>query len=179
MKSFVTSDNHFGHENIIRFCNRPFKNVEDMNATMIERWNDVVGDHDMVYHLGDLTLNGQGYANDIISQLNGLIYFITPNWHHDKRWYRNDGGHVSKSGHKVVMMPALHLLKYIGHKITLCHYPMEEWEASFHGTYHFHGHSHGNAKEKPWRFDVGVDVWGFTPIEIDYLLELGQQIWER
>ena len=50
-KVFFTSDTHFYHGNIIRFCNRPFKDVEMMNETIISNWNDTVGQDDIVFHL--------------------------------------------------------------------------------------------------------------------------------
>lgn len=57
-KVYFTSDTHFYHSNIIGFCKRPFKNVEDMNETLIENWNRVVGQDDIVFHLGDFCLGG-------------------------------------------------------------------------------------------------------------------------
>lgn len=56
--TFFTSDTHFNHANIIRFCNRPFKDVEQMNETLIANWNRVVGTNDIVFHLGDFCLGG-------------------------------------------------------------------------------------------------------------------------
>lgn len=56
MNIFFTSDTHFGHNNIIKLSNRPFSSVEEMNEGLIERWNDVVGAEDIVYHLGDFSL---------------------------------------------------------------------------------------------------------------------------
>lgn len=50
-KVFFTSDTHFYHGNIIRFCNRPFKDVEVMNETIISNWNNTVGQDDIVFHL--------------------------------------------------------------------------------------------------------------------------------
>ena len=57
-KVFFTSDTHFYHGNIIRFCNRPFKSVEMMNETIISNWNNTVGQDDIVFHLGDFCLGG-------------------------------------------------------------------------------------------------------------------------
>lgn len=57
-KVFFTSDTHFTHANIIRFCSRPFKNVEEMDETMIANWNRVVGENDIVFHLGDFCMGG-------------------------------------------------------------------------------------------------------------------------
>ena len=53
---FFTSDTHFNHANIIRFCNRPFKDVSHMNEAIISNWNRVVGPEDIVFHLGDFCL---------------------------------------------------------------------------------------------------------------------------
>lgn len=55
---FFTSDTHFNHANIIRFCNRPFKDVSHMNEAIISNWNRVVGPEDIVFHLGDFCLGG-------------------------------------------------------------------------------------------------------------------------
>ena len=53
MALWLTSDLHFGHENIIRYCDRPFADVDAMNRALVDRWNEVVGDDDVVWVLGD------------------------------------------------------------------------------------------------------------------------------
>lgn len=67
-KVYFTSDTHFYHSNIIDFCKRPFKNVEDMNETLIENWNRVVGQDDIVFHLGggawEDPMNGSRFLTD-------------------------------------------------------------------------------------------------------------------
>ena len=55
---FFTSDTHFDHKNIIRYCNRPFSSIEEMNNFLIKRWNATVGPDDTVFHLGDVTFGG-------------------------------------------------------------------------------------------------------------------------
>lgn len=52
-KIFFTSDHHFGHANIIKFSNRPFSNVEEMNEELIKRWNEKVSSEDEVSYIGD------------------------------------------------------------------------------------------------------------------------------
>ncbi len=79
---FVTSDSHFDHCNIIRYCNRPFKNVTDMNDTIIRNWNRVVRPEDTVYHLGDFALTGTSRYKYFLDKLNGTIILVTGN--HDK-----------------------------------------------------------------------------------------------
>ena len=75
-KIFFTSDHHFGHENIIRFCNRPFKDAREMNEVLIQRWNEKVKPRDEVYHLGDFGLTYKENLETILNQLNGKKYLI-------------------------------------------------------------------------------------------------------
>ena len=78
-KIFFTSDTHFTHNNIIKFCNRPFKDVEEMNQTLVDNWNKVVGPTDIIYHLGDFCFAGSAEWHSIIGQLNGRIHLILGN----------------------------------------------------------------------------------------------------
>lgn len=78
-KVYFTSDTHFYHSNIIGFCKRPFKNVEDMNETLIGNWNRVVSQDDIVFHLGDFCLGGSHEWTKILNRLNGKIYLILGN----------------------------------------------------------------------------------------------------
>jgi calcineurin-like phosphoesterase family protein len=76
MAIFFTSDSHFGHANIIKYCNRPFSSVAEMDREMIEQWNKVVTMYDTVYHLGDFCFSAHApYFN----QLNGNKFLILGN----------------------------------------------------------------------------------------------------
>ena len=95
---FFTSDHHFYHTNIIKYCNRPFQSVEEMNEEMVKRWNSVVNPGDTVYYLGDFSL-AKRPVEVFVPRLNGEKHFIMGN--HDvctssrpcrprKRWYKRD-----------------------------------------------------------------------------------------
>lgn len=172
-KTFVTSDTHFGHANIIRYCSRPFSNVADMNEGMIERWNRVVGFDDHIYHLGDFAFLQPQEIDAILGRLNGHIFLVPGN--HDKQMKRlwrdwlvaaeNDVRDVPPP--KFDMLQPIHTIAVEGREFVLCHFPISEWENEKYGSIHLHGHSHGKPHEnpKPNRFDVGVDVYG-GPVEV-------------
>lgn len=92
---FITSDTHFGHANIIKYCNRPFKDVDEMDNRLIKNWNERVKKYDQVIHLGDFCFKnsiggkpGEGTTNNFwhyYSKLNGYITLVKGN--HD----RNNG----------------------------------------------------------------------------------------
>ena len=88
MKVFIISDTHFGHENIIKYCNRPFSSVEEMDEKMIKNWNETVSNNDVVLHLGDFGLGKKEYIASIVKRLNGkkiLIMGNHDNWSEQTR----------------------------------------------------------------------------------------------
>lgn len=161
---WIISDTHFGHANIIKYCNRPFSSAQEMDETIIKNWNARIAVHDKVYHLGDFTL--QKSANEYLDQLNGKILFIPGS--HDYWLKKVDR---EKYHEKLEILPLYKSINVYGKKVILCHYPMASWEASYHGSLHFHGHSHGNSETVPHRFDVGVDVIGYSPVALIELVQ--------
>ena len=121
--TFFTSDTHFNHANIIKFCNRPFKDVEQMNEVIIANWNSVIGKDDTVFHLGDFCLGGATEWTKILDRLNGKIYLIMGN--HDLKNIRQ--GFISRFEHVAMQMRI-----EIGKKrIYLCHYPFLCFEGGY------------------------------------------------
>ena len=121
---WFTADHHFGHANIIRFSRRPFANLEAMNEALIQRWNQVVGPQDIVYHLGDIFLMPASEARPIRERLNGRICLIRGN--HDR------AAESLKSGFGWIK--DLYELKVEDaeasgeeRRIVLCHYAMRVW----------------------------------------------------
>ena len=178
-KTFFTSDTHFGHANIIKYSERPFQNVRQMDEALIGNWNEIVGEDDIVFHLGDFTLGEN--ARRYFAALNGRIRILTLEWHHDARWLKAEIGKnrlVSRSGHPVRLLPALTVLSCAAlgtaqHAlpITISHYPLAEWEASHHGAWQLHGHSHSAYTDPQGRkcLDVGVDAMNYRPVSLDAL----------
>ena len=70
-KIYFISDTLFNHKNIIKYCNRPFKDVEEMNKVLIENWNNTVTDFNTIFHLGDVALTNESEMKEIISKLKG------------------------------------------------------------------------------------------------------------
>ena len=165
---FFTADTHFGHENIMRHCNRPFDNIEEHDATLINNWNNVVKKGDRVYHLGDFCFKSKNRIEEITDQLNGQIYLINGN--HDKDVERSADCFVWIKDY--FELNVLH--KTYKQKICLFHYACRVWNSSHYDSWQLYGHSHGSLKddEHAKSFDVGVDVHKFTPISYEQVIEI-------
>jgi calcineurin-like phosphoesterase family protein len=174
---WFTSDHHFGHENIIKFCDRPFKNVAEMDSRLTGRWNNVVSINDTVYHLGDFVLGGIDQFVSYASQLNGQIKILPGS--HDHRWLAGNPQNVTSwPGHPIEVLPPLVSLKFpeLGdgqrpQTLVLCHYAMRVWNKSHFGAWHLYGHSHNKLPSYGLSFDVGVDCTDFRPISLDEVAE--------
>ncbi len=169
---YFISDTHFNHDNILKYCKRPFKDVKDMNDALIKNWNSVVKDDDTIYHLGDLALGDKNDFVSIAKKLNGNKYLIRGNHDNFKVSF------YEENGFKVLKNPPIKLDKY---KLYLSHTPRMDSELPS-GYINIHGHIHNNIlndlKVYPLKyyspnlhFNVSVDVIGFTPISIDDLLK--------
>ena len=134
MTTFFISDTHFFHENIIRFCNRPFSDFEEMNESMVESWNRVVSPGDTVYHLGDVSWRGDYRAAELISRLNGKKHLILGN--HDKK-LKHEFLDQWEEIHNYLR------IDHLGQTVVLFHYPIFSWDKHYHGSFHLFGHVHG------------------------------------
>lgn len=162
MRNFLVSDTHFGHSNVIKYCNRPFANVAEMNETMISNWNSVIQHDDHVYFLGDFGIGSPEYLHRVMQRLKGKIHLIKGN--HDKNLLK------SPVVGRFIWVKDVHFLKIQerGKKfeIFLSHYAHRTWPKSNRGSWHCFGHSHSNLPPHGLSFDVGVDCWGFTPVSL-------------
>lgn len=170
-KVFFTSDLHFNHKNIIKYENRPFSNVEDMNKKLIEKWNDVVSDDDEVYIIGDFSFGDYEFTYQIAKQLKGKKYVILGN--HDK----SIKNMPKKLRDEVfVWVKDYYMLKYKNKKIVMFHFPIQTWDCQHYDSIHLYGHVHSNKGDYKMEYNtknsynVGVDVNNYFPVEFDDIL---------
>jgi calcineurin-like phosphoesterase family protein len=159
MADYFTSDTHYGHTNIIKYCNRPFKSVEEMNDVLVKNINSKVQPGDVLWHLGDFAMGGELNVREFRDRINcKRINLILGN--HDNRKV------VSKS---LLFQNIYDMYEYRGEiSVVLCHYALRVWNKSHHGYYHLYGHSHGTLPDDPnsLSFDAGVDCHNFSPLSI-------------
>lgn len=155
---FFTSDQHYGHYNIIRYCNRPFETLEEMDQELIKRHNEVVSPKDTVYHLGDFCFSktkSEAYQK-YINKLNGANIFI-----------RGSHDYWLPKNHRMIIEKKINNVY-----ITMCHYAMRVWPRSHYGSWHLYGHSHGKLDTPGKTLDVGVDSHDFYPVSFDKIVQI-------
>lgn len=159
-EKWFISDTHFFHENIIKFCDRPFHSADDMNEKMIKNWNSVVGKTDYVYHLGDVFIGGNDKERaEVLYALNGNLRLIVGN--HDEA---------------LLMSPLLHkrfakAMYWKGFKennFTATHVP-HQLDRLRNGEFNVHGHIHNNLEDDLHYINVCVEHRNYTPVHMDQI----------
>lgn len=163
---YFISDTHFNHENIIKYCNRPFNNSIDMNEAIINNYNSTIKDDDTVYHLGDFAFGSKEELINLRSRLKGNVYLIRGN--HDMKgsmFYESVGFNV------LVNAP----IRLDEHKLILSHRPLSDNQIP-QGYINVHGHIHNkllndeypsNEYSKSKHFNVSVDANNFKPVSLE------------
>lgn len=195
---FFTSDTHFGHENILRYCDRPFSGVDHMNESLIRNWNNMVAPTDVVFHLGDVALGPWDRWDSILTRLNGYKILVVGN--HDRifgamrekererfrplysEWF--DEVHYNVRG---VWLDN-------GIIVNMSHFPYDgdshdgdrytEYRQNDAGRVLIHGHTHARtaehgmdarvskSKRGTLQIHVGVDAWDYRPVSEDEIINL-------
>ena len=170
MSVFFTGDTHFHHQNIIKYCNRPYKYVDEMNESLIKIWNETVGDNDDVYHVGDFAFCGPDVAERIACRLKGRKHLIIGN-HDHKRILKKLEPHFVwiKDVYMLKVQDQSPLFGKKNQQIWLSHYAHKVWPQGHYGVWNLFGHSHGGLKDDPTTLslDVGVDVHNYRPVSYD------------
>jgi calcineurin-like phosphoesterase family protein len=191
-KIFLISDQHYSHRNTLRYCGRPFFTTTQMDEAMIKRHNSVVAPGDKVYHLGDFTMHTAPLKR-ILPRLNGIHYLVSGN--HDlvyaayfektrgKKFIDKMHKEYHAAGFSMIFQGEVHLTTRIG-KVRLCHFPTKNTYDSYHndkhdasrpeddGTLNICGHIHQHWKKRGNNINIGVDIWDFTPVNLETVLSL-------
>lgn len=170
--NYYIADTHFGHYNIIRLCNRPFQTVEEMNETLINNWNKTVSNEDTVYIVGDFAFLDVDKSLEILYRLNGKKILIEGN--HDIKNLKNPKfRNAFDEVHQLITIVDNNTM------VSLCHYPIVEWNGYFRNSYHIFGHIHNTTKNKsyeivrnePRALNCGADVTDFRPMTLKELIK--------
>jgi calcineurin-like phosphoesterase family protein len=170
MFDFFISDPHFFHKNIIKYCNRPFSSVDEMNETMIENYNRLVKPKHSVLWCGDCFFAKNKESRKIMTRLNGEKHLVLGN--HDSDPFNM----VSRGFSSVVDEICLSIA---GRKVKICHYDQWEFRSPWDDRYEslrplvnpdeilIHGHTHQKSPVLLNQLNVGVDAWNFGPVSFD------------
>lgn len=167
---WLTSDTHFGHDKEFIWKVRGFNSCEEMNETIIERWNERIQDGDDVFHLGDIML-GQPDNLRYLERLSGRIHIILGNHDTDNRC------NLYNTVHSVVSVSCTERHKWNGYHFYLSHFPTItaniEKEHIKQCTINLYGHTHQKTNfylEYPFMYHVGVDSHDCTPVSLDQVI---------
>lgn len=183
MTNWFTSDLHFGHRNVIPYCNRPYKDLDEMHKEIIRIWNDTVKEGDTVYVLGDFSLNKK-WSREIVPLLKGNKILISGNHDHTfehppkensglsilqvKQKYKKHCDQYIRDGWKDVKQTLILELKG-GRNVLLSHLPYgpkdkEKFDRRYltlrpidQGMVLLHGHLHCRYRKHYRSIDVGFD----------------------
>lgn len=187
---FFTSDTHFGHKNIIKYSNRPFADYEEMDRAIVDNWNHIVGDTDVVYHLGDLALGPSERWDSIMKSLNGYKILVVGN--HDRIFLGEKPRQREKWDEKYhewfdeVYDNYEGLTLANGTVVNLSHFPYDgdshgeeryrEYRLEDNGTILIHGHTHedkimSKSNKGTVQIHVGMDAWNYTPVSEQQIMD--------
>ena len=136
MNVYFIADLHLGHKNCIRFDNRPFDTVEEMDDYIIRAWNRKVSKDDHVYVLGDFAYKNRTTIADYTRRLNGFIHLIRGN--HDKRSEEYESCFREVVEYKDMPVEA----EGVKCRVILSHYFIPFYTGARHGAFMLHGHTH-------------------------------------
>lgn len=174
MTVWFTSDTHFDHKNIIKYCNRPFSDVDEMNAEMVRRWNATVAPTDRVFHLGDFAFTARRQRlHEIVSSLNGSITLVQGNHDNMRRnLYLQAFDDVVTSadlfGYELPVYLAHHPAWELPPEDAACYNGLIEYQLCGHVHTLWKMRSNGKGLTM---LNVGVDQWDFRPISLEQVRE--------
>ncbi len=174
---FFTSDSHFDHKNILKYCKRPFSSVEEMNQGLIDNWNSVVGKDDTVFHLGDVIFGGNTNLIKYVSQLNGHIILIKGN--HDRKLQQSICDKLFDYTCQQLTLNIDDITVFLNHFPFLCFSGTYKTDKSIQLFGHIHSGPFSSGPDIDRfmqygtlnQYDVGVDNNYYTPISWNDILK--------
>lgn len=162
---YFTADLHLGHANIIKYCQRPFQSVSDMDKAIIDNIMTKLNRGDTLHILGDLALNIKIYEDFVRLCHTSGINLVIVRGGYDRIPY-----HLTS----IFKIPIYDLktIKIGNHPIVLCHYCLRVWDRSHYNSWHLFGHSHGTLEAIGKSHDVGVDNNNFMPLSFDEIKDI-------
>lgn len=185
VNTWFTSDHHFGHANIIKYSSRPFGSTHEMNLAMEAAWNRVVEAGDLVYYLGDFSMNTH-LVSKIVPRLNGRKILIPGN--HDRCWKKKDAtnrwyAHYRDAGFEAIEQEMQ--IQIAGESVLLNHLPYRgeddvsqkyfEYRPEDKGGWLIHGHIHHRWKVSHKQINVSVEIWDYEPVSLKTIAEIISQ----
>lgn len=173
---WFTSDLHFCHENILKYCDRPFADIEEMNNCLLSNINEYVKEDDELYILGDFAFLRHNTLEKGLELFNRIQCKnkILIKGNHDEKIVKQ------LPWKDLLLLKELHLDNYS--PVVMCHHPITNLAKDYHGKYqryiHLHGHLHSKQPVQTKGkiiFDIGVDAWNYRPVclnEIQILANL-------
>lgn len=189
MSNFFTSDTHFGHKNIIKYSNRPFSDFAHMDWEIVNRWNSMIGDTDVVYHLGDVAMGDSDRWDEILKSLNGYKVLVVGN--HDRIFLGEKERQRQKWDEKYhewfdEVYDNFTTTLLGGIRVNLSHFPYEgdshdgdrytDFRLPDDGRVLIHGHTHAEwatkemdsrvsrSSKNTLQIHVGMDAWHYRPV---------------
>ena len=184
---WFTSDLHLGHANIIKFCNRPFESVEEMNSSIIASINRHVPEEGVLFILGDAVMGKVSETLPLLAGIKATVKLVPGN--HDRCWIGNGASsgkwveRYKQEGGISEILDGLVTETFQGQQFTLCHFPAtgdsrEETRFVDHRPsrpgWILHGHTHGAWRQDGEMIDVGLDSWGGRPVSVEEIMEIVQ-----
>lgn len=185
MSTWFTGDLHLGHQNIIKYCGRPFADVDSMNRALIDNWNDTVTDDDTVYVVGDYALGKIADTLPLAAELRGHKILVAGN--HDRCWLGNgrraEGWterYLDAGFEQVIQGPTR--VEIGDRTVLVCHFPYRGDSQSHdrfvdhrpvdRGAWLLHGHVHEKWAQHGRMINVGVDANQFRPVSLATIADL-------
>lgn len=184
---FFTSDTHFGHARILELSNRPFRDIDHHDWSLVRNWNEEVSPDDEVYHLGDVALGPKERWESIFQSLNGTIHFVIGN--HDAPFAGNKPKYQEKYRHLYDRFDSIQDeidIVVDDMLVRLSHFPAEgdshdkdrydQFRPKAEGIPIIHGHQHKTGEQEMVvngtpHLHVGVDGWNYTPVSERIVIE--------